>query len=62
MPLKYTINLNEGNTNPPQWVEIKPEEAKPKSRTAHADLMKKYGATKKQRNDYRKSVDLQEEP
>jgi hypothetical protein len=57
--IKYWINLNEGDeTLPKQMIEITPGEAIPKSRSAHCNLMKKYGATKTQENAYRIKVGL----
>lgn len=61
MKIKYFINLNEGledGEENPDWKEISHLETKPKSRTAHVTLMKKYGATKAQENAYRAKVGL----
>jgi hypothetical protein len=62
MKIKYTINLNEGLPDQePEMIEISKSEAAPKSRTAHRNLMKKYGATKQQRDAYSILVYLQPE-
>ena len=61
MKLKYFIDVNADPDNP-KLVEIDASEAHPKSKTAHAALMKKYGASKAARNKYRQSVGLAPEP